>query len=93
MPPEFLFFALRAEEFQKQLTDAMKQTTRNQVPITRQRELTLPLPPLADQRRIAAELAEQLAGVERLRLGLEEQLAAIEALPAALLRRAFSGEF
>lgn len=56
------------------------------------REQQIPLAPLSDQRRIAAELTEKLAGVERLRHELAEQLAAIEALPAALLRRAFAGE-
>ena len=86
------FFALRAEDFQKQLFDAMKQTTRNQVPITRQRDLKLPLPPPADQRRIAAQLSSQMASAERLRQMLTEQLDAINKLPAALLRRAFNGE-
>ena len=46
-------------------------------------------------RRIVGYLdgvAGQVAALARLRRGLEEQLAAIEALPAALLRRAFSGE-
>ncbi len=51
----------------------------------------LNLPPLTDQHRIAAELSERLAGVERLRRGLAEQLEAIGKLPAALLREAFSG--
>jgi type I restriction enzyme S subunit len=49
-------------------------------------------PDISDQRRIAAELTERLAGVERLRRSLAEQLEAIEKLPAALLRRAFNGE-
>ena len=54
--------------------------------------LELPVPPLADQRRIAAQLSTQMASAERLRQTLAEQLAAINQLPAALLRRAFSGE-
>ncbi len=50
------------------------------------------LPPtLADQRRIAADLAARLAGAERLAEGIRAELAAIEALPAALLREAFQG--
>lgn len=92
MLPEFLFFALKAEEFQRQLADAMKQTTRNQVPITRQRHLTLPLPPHACQRQVSTELSEHVASADRLGESLEAQLEAIDKLPAALLRRAFSGE-
>lgn len=39
-----------------------------------------------------ARLSEQMAAAEKIRRALEAQLAAINALPAALLRRAFSGE-
>jgi type I restriction enzyme S subunit len=54
--------------------------------------LSIPLPPLAEQCRIAAILAERMAAVERARAAAEAQLAAINALPAALLRQAFNGE-
>ena len=53
--------------------------------------VAIELPPLPEQRRITAALAEQLAAVERARAAAEEQVAAIEALPAAILRRAFGG--
>jgi type I restriction enzyme S subunit len=53
---------------------------------------SIPLPPLSEQRRIAGILLEQMAAVERARAAAEAELEAIEALPAALLRRAFSGE-
>ncbi len=54
--------------------------------------LEIPLPPLSEQRRIAAMLKEKMAAVERLRKALEEQWKAVNKLPAAILRRAFSGE-
>ena len=54
--------------------------------------LVIPLPPLAEQKRIAAVLREQMACVEQARAVAEAELEAINALPAALLRRAFSGE-
>lgn len=51
--------------------------------------LALPLPPLAEQRRIAGVLREQMGAVARARAALEAQLAAAEALPAAYLRDVF----
>ena len=51
----------------------------------------IPLPPLSEQKRIAALLNEQMAYVETVRMSAREQLDAINALPAALLRRAFAG--
>ncbi|WP_373541443.1 restriction endonuclease subunit S [Chamaesiphon sp.] len=87
--PHFLFLVLQSEVFQKQLTDAMKQTTRNQVPITRQRQLWLPLPPLPEQKRIVGILSDRLSAVEQARAATEAQLAAAKALAAAYLRQVF----
>ncbi|HON69172.1 MAG TPA: restriction endonuclease subunit S [Phycisphaerae bacterium] len=55
-------------------------------------DFRIPLPPLAEQKRIAAILREQMAAVEKARAAAEAQLNAINALPAAVLRRAFNGE-
>jgi type I restriction enzyme S subunit len=54
--------------------------------------LEIPLPPLPEQKRIAATLNEQMAAAQKLSEHLEEQLDAINKLPTALLRRAFNGE-
>lgn len=54
--------------------------------------VSLPLPPLPEQKRIAAMLNEQMAVVQRACKAAEEEQATINALPAALLRRAFAGE-
>jgi restriction endonuclease S subunit len=50
----------------------------------------VPLPPLAEQKRIAGILKEQLAAVERARAAAEAQLEAAQALPAAYLREVLS---
>jgi type I restriction enzyme S subunit len=47
------------------------------------------LPPLPEQRRIAAILNEQMAAVEKARAAAKAQLEAAEALPAAYLRACF----
>jgi type I restriction enzyme S subunit len=50
------------------------------------------IPDLKEQKRIVGSLDEQIAATERARAAAEAQSAAINAMPAALLRRAFSGE-
>ena len=61
------------------------------VPRSKLLALKIPLPPLSEQKRIAALLNEQMAYVETVRMSAREQLDAINALPNALLRRAFAG--
>jgi type I restriction enzyme S subunit len=51
--------------------------------------LSVPLPPLPEQQRIAALLKEHMAAVDKAREAAEERLAAIKALPAAFLRQVF----
>jgi len=50
------------------------------------------LPLLPEQQRIAEVLRVQMASVGKARAPLQEELATINALTASLLRRAFSGE-
>ena len=52
----------------------------------------MPVPPLPEQKRIAAILGEQMAAVERARAAAEAQLAAARELPAAYLRQVFEGD-
>jgi type I restriction enzyme S subunit len=54
-------------------------------------EFRVALPPLAEQKRIAAALAEQMAAVERARSAAEAQLKTAKALPASYLREVFCG--
>jgi type I restriction enzyme S subunit len=49
----------------------------------------IPLPPLPEQRRIAAILKEQMAAVDKARAAAEARLEAVKALPAAFLREVF----
>lgn len=56
------------------------------------RDIEIPLPPLPEQRRIAARLNEIMAEVARARQAAQAQLDALNALPAAYLKKAFRGE-
>jgi len=49
------------------------------------------LPPFAEQRRIAANINEYFSETFKARAALQHQLDLINQLPAAILRRAFSG--
>jgi type I restriction enzyme, S subunit len=51
---------------------------------------TIPLPPLPEQKRIAAILNERMTAIEQARIAAEEQLKAAKALPAAYLRTVFN---
>lgn len=52
--------------------------------------LEIPLPPLHEQKHIAAILSEQLTAVEQARVATKAQLKAASELPAAYLREVFS---
>lgn len=54
--------------------------------------LSLPLPSLSIQHRIAADLKEKMAQVENLQSSILNQQSAIDALPQVILRKAFRGE-
>ena len=54
-------------------------------------DFSIPLPPLAEQKRIVAHLTEQTEAAERARRAADTALADLRAVPSALLRRALAG--
>ena len=85
-----LAWALRRQET---VDAAMSGKTGSRMPRANMDELLcleIPLPPLAEQKRIAAILNEQMATVERTRAAAEAQLVAAKAIPAAYLRTIFN---
>jgi type I restriction enzyme S subunit len=54
---------MESPNFQAQFQCIMKQTTRNQVPITTQKEFYFVLPPLTEQRKIAEILSASEAKI------------------------------
>ncbi|SDX76212.1 type I restriction enzyme, S subunit [Allochromatium warmingii] len=86
---EFLYFALRNSI--GRLKDLGSGATFAEVSKTQVENFEILLPPLLEQQRIAQLLKTKFAAVEHMRQAVEMQRAAIQALPASLLRQAFSG--
>jgi type I restriction enzyme S subunit len=89
--PEYLEHFMVSPAFTSQYLQVMKQSTRNQVPITKQREFFHIIPPIDVQRRIADELGELSERVTRLADIQASKLAALDELKQSLLHQAFSG--
>jgi type I restriction enzyme S subunit len=70
----------------------MKQSTRNQVPITKQREFFHIIPPIDVQRQIADDLDALAEQIERLVEAETRKLSALDELKQSLLHQAFSGQ-
>lgn len=85
---QFLVAALRSTAFQRQLQKNMGQTTRNQVPITAQRELKLPLPPIDTQQKFA----QKLSVINKQRVLNQAALVELDCLFTSLQDSAFRGE-
>lgn len=90
--PEYLAHYMRSPEFKEQYEAVMRQSTRNQVPITKQREFFHVIPPMTEQRRIAQKLDSLRAEVTRLVTIYNLRLAHVSDLKHSILQRAFSGE-
>jgi type I restriction enzyme S subunit len=90
--PEYLAHFMRSPPFVNQYSQVMGQSTRNQVPITKQREFFHTIPPFEDQFRIASSLDILLEQTERLDAIYQQKLTALEELKKSLLHRAFNGE-
>jgi type I restriction enzyme S subunit len=74
------------------LSDTITGTAQPQITKTTLEPFKIPLPPLSEQRRIAAIIEKKLESVTKLKTHLAEQAEVINALPAAILRKAFAGE-
>ncbi len=87
---EYLYYAARVamEQIRAQVHGAtMQHITKPEF-----EAIGIPLPPLTEQKRIAALLTEQLAAVDHARAATHAQLDAARALPAAYLRAIFNSQ-
>jgi type I restriction enzyme S subunit len=90
--PDYLAHYMRSFAFKTQYSQVMRQSTRNQVPITKQREFYHVIPPIAEQERIIGALDSLFENSQRLTSLYERKLAALESLKKSLLHQAFTGK-
>ncbi len=89
LDPDFLVYALWAAALTGQFSGENSKSTIAHLPAVRLKALQLELPPVADQRRIARSIQQDLASIDAMTRAIEAQREAVDALPAALLRRTF----
>jgi restriction endonuclease S subunit len=90
--PEWIHSFLRQPSLLQKATEHFTGAVGQQrIPPDYLKSLQIPLPPLPEQKRIAAILNEQMAAVERARKAADERIAAVKALPSAYLRNVFPG--
>ena len=89
---QFLAFSMRSQGFKRQYETVMRQSTRNQVPITKQREFTHRIPTIEAQETIAALGREVETGTACFVSSYERQFTDLADLRQSLLAKAFRGE-
>lgn len=90
--PAYLAHYMRSFEFKTQYQSVMRQSTRNQVPITKQREFFHIIPPLREQRAIISELDSLFNVKKRLESLYQLKLIALNELKKSLLDQVFTGQ-
>ena len=90
--PAWLFYYTHSPQYYWFIEDKKHTVSQPNINAREYKSLEIPLPPLPIQRRIASELKEKMAQVDKLRASIEKQLEVINALPQAILRKAFRGE-
>ncbi|WP_199526392.1 restriction endonuclease subunit S [Pseudoalteromonas sp. bablab_jr004] len=90
--PEYLAQYMITYEFVSQYSSIMRQSTRNQVPITKQREFIHVIPPIEKQHEVALKLAKLSSELNYLKTIYNKKISALDELKASILQKAFSGE-
>ncbi len=90
--PLYLFYWVQTRDFVETVSGEVRGMLYPAVTDNQVRSIGIPLPPLPEQKRIAARVQELMAQVEHARTACEAQLEAAKALPSAYLRQVFESE-
>ncbi|MGN5101322.1 restriction endonuclease subunit S [Aeromonas veronii] len=89
---EYLAHYMRSSQFRVQYEQVMRQSTRNQVPITKQREFFHIIPPVNEQKKMIATLDGLFEKGRELEAIYQRKITALDELKQSLLQQAFSGQ-
>ena len=90
LPPEYVFCYLWGQyDATRQIGSGNNQPALNK---SRVQEIPFPLPPLAEQRRIVAEVERRLSVIQQAEAAVEANLARADRLRQSILKQAFSGK-
>ncbi len=91
--PNFIQLAFAEKTLRRSLEAKAKSSAGHQrISLTDLREYCIPLPPLAEQRRIVAEVERRLSVIQQAEVAVEANLARAERLRQSILKQAFSGK-
>jgi type I restriction enzyme S subunit len=90
--PEYLLLFMRSPFYQRQLAAVMEQTTRNQVPVTKQVELSIAVPPIEEQKQIVAVGVALMDASRSLQARIGRANLRVHRSSEAALAKAFRGE-
>ena len=88
----FLNCALNCEDTGKRIAGIVHGVGRPRLNLQEIKAIALPLPPLAEQRRIVAEVERRLSVIQKTEATVEASLARAERLRQSILKQAFSGK-
>jgi type I restriction enzyme S subunit len=92
LPPAFVFYLLKSWRFRR-FVDGLNSGSLIQHMFTSQlSEFVFPLPPLAEQKRIVAEVERRLSVIEELEALVAANLKRAERLRQSTLQKAFIGK-
>jgi len=87
--PELVLYWFQSEDGYREIQEYVDGVHLN---VGHAKDMKIPLPPLAEQKRIMHIVNEQMTAVEKARVAAEARLEAAKALPVAYLRAVFEGE-
>lgn len=88
----FFVHAINSQVVKPQILDITKGVAQMKVSLARFSRIAIPLPPLAEQSQIAAEVERRLSVIDKLETAVQANLARADRLRQSVLARAFSGQ-
>jgi len=93
LSPEFVFWFFTSPLGQRQITENASATTLPILNKSRFEVLSIPIPPLAEQKRIVADVERRLSVVEEQEAVVSANIQRADRLRQSILQQAFSGRF